>query len=301
MGKNKTKAENKDNKRGAEGFDAYYQEVFGPRWESLKAALLKESNPVSYNLSKIQTEDEKADAELRTYYLDAASILAALSLPVKGAENLLDLCAAPGGKTLVLASLMDDDANLTSNERSFERKQRLSKVVEEHIPSHIKDHITVTCSDGALWCKTKSECFDRILLDAPCSSERHVLQDEKYLDQWSPARIKTLSIEQWALLSSAYRMLKKGGILLYSTCALAPKENDEVIQRLFKKFDDCENIKLDSDYYKSVKNDTDVIKNFTSELDLPEYECTKYGYQILPDTQNGAGPIYFALVRKIGD
>lgn len=297
MGKKKAKEQIKDIKRGAAGFDAYYQEVFGSRWESLKPALLKESNPVSYNLSTLLTEEEK-DSELRTYYLDAASILAAFSLPLKGAEDLLDLCAAPGGKTLVLASLMSEDAKLTSNERSFERKQRLSKVVEEHIPSHIKERITVTCSDGALWCKTKSECFDRILLDAPCSSERHVLQDEKYLEQWSPARIKTLSMEQWALLSSAYRMLKKGGILLYSTCALAPKENDEVVERLFKKFDTCENLKIDSEYYKSVMNDISDINKFSIDLKLPEFECTKYGYQILPDAQNGAGPIYFALVRK---
>lgn len=291
MAKNKQK----DLNRGSQGFNSYYKEIFGDRWEVLKEALLKESVPVSYNLSKIKGEE---DGELRTYYLDAASILAAFSLPLKGAEEILDLCAAPGGKTLVISSLMDEDSKLTSNERSAERKHRLSKVVEEHIPSRIKENITVTCSDGAVWCKTKSNCFDRILLDAPCSSERHVLQDEKYLAQWSPARIKTLSMEQWALLSSAYRMLKDNGILLYSTCALAPKENDEVIERLFKKFDDCVNLSFESEKYQNLKNDEAKLQLFTDNVSLPDFERTKYGYQILPDKQNGAGPIYFSIIMK---
>lgn len=291
MAKNKEK----DLNRGSQGFNSYYKEIFGDRWEVLKDALLKESVPVSYNLSRIKGEE---DGELRTYYLDAASILAAFSLPLKGAEEILDLCAAPGGKTLVISSLMDEDSKLTSNERSAERKHRLSKVVEEHIPSRIKENITVTCSDGAVWCKTKSNCFDRILLDAPCSSERHVLQDEKYLAQWSPARIKTLSMEQWALLSSAYRMLKDNGILLYSTCALAPKENDEVIERLFKKFDNCVNLSFESEKYQNLKNDEAKLQLFTDNVSLPDFERTKYGYQILPDKQNGAGPIYFSIIMK---
>lgn len=291
MAKNKQK----DLNRGSQGFNSYYKEIFGERWKVLKEALLKESVPVSYNLSKIKGEE---DGELRTYYLDAASILAAFSLPLKGAEEILDLCAAPGGKTLVISSLMDEDSKLTSNERSAERKHRLSKVVEEHIPSRIKENITVTCSDGAVWCKTKSNCFDRILLDAPCSSERHVLQDEKYLAQWSPARIKTLSMEQWALLSSAYRMLKDNGTLLYSTCALAPKENDEVIERLFKKFDNCVNLSFESEKYQNLKNDEAKLQLFTDNVSLPDFERTKYGYQILPDKQNGAGPIYFSIIMK---
>lgn len=291
MAKNKQK----DLNRGSQGFNSYYKEIFGDRWEVLKEALLKESVPVPYNLSKIKGEE---DGELRTYYLDAASILAAFSLPLKGAEEILDLCAAPGGKTLVISSLMDEDSKLTSNERSAERKHRLSKVVEEHIPSRIKENITVTCSDGAVWCKTKSNCFDRILLDAPCSSERHVLQDEKYLAQWSPARIKTLSMEQWALLSSAYRMLKDNGILLYSTCALAPKENDEVIERLFKKFDNCVNLSFESEKYQNLTNDEAKLQLFTDNVSLPDFERTKYGYQILPDKQNGAGPIYFSIIMK---
>lgn len=278
----------KDALRGEQGFNSYYENVFGERWSTLKEALLKEAEPVPYCL----------DPSLRTYYLDSASILAAFSLPLKGAEDILDLCAAPGGKTLVLASLMDEGAKLTSNERSFERKMRLSKVCEEHVPQKIQENLTITCSDGALWCKTKSECFDRILLDAPCSSERHVLNDKKYLDMWSPARVKTLSIEQWALLSSAWRLLKKGGYLVYSTCALAPAENDMVVQRLFKKFDDARVLSLDDEQYKECRNDTGKIQLCSKNLVLPDTEKTEFGYHVLPDVNGGAGPIYFSIIKK---
>lgn len=274
--------------RGAAGFDAYYRELFGVRWDSLKAALQKESVPLPYSVSK----------DAKTYYLDRASIFAAYSLPLKNASRILDLCAAPGGKTLVLASLMEENASLTANERSFERKCRLVKVCGECLTEPLKPRVTVTCSDGALWCKSMSECFDRILLDAPCSSERHVLNDKKYLSQWSPARIKTLSMEQWALLSSAYRLLCRDGVLLYSTCALSQKENDSVAERLLKKFDDAEIVFLDSGWYQSCKNDAEILKACSEQFQFPSPEKTQFGYHILPDTQNGAGPIYFSIIRK---
>lgn len=315
-------ANRKDKKlnHGAQCFDLYYQSIYQERWQSLKQSLLQESNPVPFKFPQNQTSEDEKDkyiehnnngnydknekscketkTELRTYYLDAASVLVAYSLPLKDATEILDLCAAPGGKTLVLSSLMEKNAHLTSNERSFERKQRLCKVVQEHIPLQVQNRITITCSDGALLCKTKQECFDRILLDAPCSSERHLLQNEKYLLQWSPARIKTLSIQQWALLSSAYRMLKCEGILVYSTCALTPRENDEVVNRLFSKFQDATNLFFDFPEYEKLKNDFDCIKVCCPQLVFPNYERTKYGYQILPDKQNGAGPIYFSIIKK---
>ncbi|MBQ0003535.1 MAG: RsmB/NOP family class I SAM-dependent RNA methyltransferase [Treponema sp.] len=297
----KTKAN--DPLRGAQGFDLYYSEIFSDRWSVLKEALLKEAEPVSYNLTSLQGSSEVSDGnenpeELRTYFLDSASILAASSLPLKNAKNILDLCAAPGGKTLVLSSLMPDDAQLTANERSAERKHRLVKVCDEHMSQNIRNRVTITCSDGAVWCKTKSECYDRILLDAPCSSERHVLQDEKYLKEWSPARIKTLSMEQWALLSSAWRLLQKGGYMVYSTCALAPKENDSVIERLLKKFDDAEILTFESEEYLSVKNNLSILSTISPDYQIPPVEKTEFGYHVLPDSSDGAGPIYFSIIFK---
>lgn len=276
--------QNKNKLFGAEGFDQYYSSLYGTRWNSLKEAFFKENQSVEYKIPGAE----------KSYFLDSASVLASLCLPLKGAENILDLCAAPGGKTLILASRMDNNAKLSSNERSPQRKHRLSTVVSECLPPSINERIIVSCSDGSTWCTRQTECFDRILLDAPCSSERHVIQDPKYLNEWSLSRIKTVTTEQWALLSSAYRLLEPNGILLYSTCALCSEENDLMIERLYKKFN-----KTGENFIQLEPTpDLTEIKDFT-KIDLPSMEKTKYGYHILPDTAKGAGPIYFSIIKKI--
>ncbi len=269
---------------GADGFEEYYRELYGQRWDALKESFAGEGSAVEYHVTGAQ----------ESYFLDSASVLAALCLPLENATDLLDLCAAPGGKTLVLASRMGGDAKLSSNERSPERKHRLSTVVETCLPPEISERVITSCSDGATWCTRQSECFDRILLDAPCSSERHVIADPKYLNTWSPSRIKTVTTEQWALLSSAYRLLKPEGILLYSTCALCPEENDGMIERLYKKFN------KDGTAFTLLEPAPDLsqVSAFAPALTLPGFEKTKYGYMIMPDRQKGAGPIYFSIIRK---
>ena len=278
--------------RGEEGFNAFYENLFGSRWNALKKAFFSESQYVEWNCSG-----------QKSYFLDSGSVLAAVNLPLSGGNKILDLCAAPGGKTLVLAALMDEEATLTSNDRSASRKQRLVKVCDESLPPSIRERVVISCSDGAKWCTRQTECFDRILLDAPCSSERHVIADPKYLDDWTPSRIKSLAMEQWALLSSAYRMLVPGGFLLYSTCALSPAENDEVVARLFKKFDDVHSVFADIEELPSLsENICKKIEGFTGGMlpkELPGAEKTKYGFHVLPDAQNGAGPLYFALIQKV--
>ena len=286
MGKKsaKSKEAGKEKLFGAEGFEQYYGQLYGDRWQALKESFAGEGSAVEYHVTGAQ----------QSYFLDSASVLAALCLPLENAEKLLDLCAAPGGKTLVLASRMPDDAKLSSNERSPERKHRLATVVQTCLPAEISERVITSCSDGATWCTRQSECFDHILLDAPCSSERHVIADPKYLNTWSPSRIKTVTTEQWALLSSAYRLLSPQGILLYSTCALCPEENDGMIERLYKKFN------KDGSAFTLLEPEPDLnqVSAFAPSLTLPGFEKTQYGYMIMPDRQNGAGPIYFSIIRK---
>lgn len=284
-------------KKGEEAFEEYYGNLFGSRWPSLKESLKKDVSHFSLDFSA----EEK-------YFLDGASICASLCLDANSAESILDMCAAPGGKTLVICGVKQDSASLCSNERSAERRSRLDKVVHTVLPEKINGTVTVTCSDGAVLCRKQTECYDAILLDAPCSSERHVLNDKKYLDQWSPSRIKNLAMEQWALLSSAWRMLKNGGRLLYATCALSPLENDEVVSRLFRKFDNA--CTVPHDEVKKVFEEN--LSSFKAKISYGEYddaseelkrifsraERTEYGFHVLPDSSDGAGPLYFAALKK---
>lgn len=264
-------AKKKQNIKGEEAFDLYYSEVFGHRWQNLKKALFENPRQMGYSQNLLQP-----------YFLDCGSVKAAMSLPLEGATTILDMCAAPGGKSLVLASKMPEDARLTANERSFERKIRLTRVLDEHLPDSIRSRIKVTGFDASKWCTYETETFDRILLDVPCSSERHVLTDPTYLALWTPARIRNLSATQWSILSSAFRVLKRGGYMVYSTCALSKAENDDVLEKLLKKQPSAKIIQLE----------------INEEDPICAGERTKYGVHVLPDMQNGAGPLFFSLIYK---
>lgn len=272
---------------GEQGFEKYYAEIFGARWEKLKAALLQESEGVPFN------------AGAKTYFLDSASILAALTLPLDGAKKILDMCAAPGGKTLVLARRMEHDAELFSNELSFERKCRLERVVSEHLFPDVKERVKITCGDGALLCKKQDALYDAILLDAPCSSERHVLSSPTHLRQWSPARVRSLAVRQWSLLSSAFRILKSGGFLLYSTCAISNEENSNIAKRLLEKFEGKVRA-VKSDEIKIIQeSNVKKIPELFSAIEFPSFEENEFGFSVLPDAQKNSGPIYFFLAEKL--
>ncbi len=264
---------------GKAGFESFYENQFGERWKTLRAALLSSNAPVEFF----------AGGE-KTYFLDAASVCAAASLPLLGATEILDMCAAPGGKSIVLSSLMDENARLFANERSSARRNRLVSSLDSCLPETVRKRVFILPFDGSKLCleKSNNSRFDRILLDAPCSSERHVLLSEKYLSEWTHSRVKTLVREQWSLISSAWRLLAPGGFLLYSTCALCECENDGQIAHLVKKHADAEVV---------LSPLCAPVSRFTTSLIL-EPQKTKFGSFILPDETNGAGPIYFSLVRK---
>jgi 16S rRNA (cytosine1407-C5)-methyltransferase len=218
------------------------------------------------------------------YFLNYASVLAARSLRLpdpgeNGGYEILDACAAPGGKSLVIASAMPAHSRLLANELSGERRRRLSLVLDKHLPADKRDRVTVSGFDAAALGGRKKEKgrFSAVLLDAPCSSEEHVLNDQKALAAWTPARPKFLARRQWALLSSAFLLLKEGGSLVYVTCALSDEENDGCAGKLLEKYG--HQAALD-------------------EPDFSEGEKTRFGKIILPDHDEGMGPMYVARFSK---
>lgn len=104
-------------------------------------------------------------------------------MPVLEEGSCLDMCAAPGGKTLVLLSRIKENAEIQANELSADRRNRLIRVLDEHLSEETRKRIRVSSYDASRMPRYGQELYDRILLDAPCSSERHVLQNEKYLKQ----------------------------------------------------------------------------------------------------------------------
>ncbi|OWU99679.1 RNA methyltransferase [Fibrobacter sp. UWR2] len=250
-----------------EFFD-YFSNLFGERWPALLEALKGEG---------CATELRFGDG-LEPYYLDEASVFAAKTLGVEPGDRVLDMCAAPGGKSLVLASGLKGEGSLQSNDRSPDRRLRLSHVLENSLPEQWRSVVSVTGYDGVKFGMHKKESYDRILLDAPCSSDRHVLNAPEHLKVWSVKRVKRLAVEQGSLLASAVDALAPGGTLVYSTCALSPMENDDVVKKILKK---------------RPAMRLDEIAQIPAGADR-----TECGVHILPDRAAGRGPIYCARLVK---
>lgn len=284
----------KEKLNGAEGFNTYYSQIYGERWNNIKNAFTNES---AYTKFEIKGHDVPQE---EIYFLDKASFFAASILPLENASTILDMCAAPGGKSLVIASRMEDNATLVCNERSAERRNRLIKNLKLQLPESIYSRTSVTGYDGSLLCRNNREVYDRIFLDAPCSSERHVFNSLPHLQQWTAARTKNLSFTQWSLLSSAFLLLKENGILVYATCSLSPEENDKVVEKLLKKYKNAEILPFDAKHLDahSLGVNSLEVSDLINELELV-VEKTSVGYHILPDVSKDAGPIYFSLVKKI--
>lgn len=214
---------------------------------------------------------------LQYYVMDLASIFVAHALEVQDGDHVLDMCAAPGGKSLILAEMMGAEGELTANELSEARRERLKKVIQQYIPRDVRDRVWTTGRDGGKFALSHEEKFDRILIDAPCSGERHLFLDESAMKEWKKTRSEKLAQRQYALLTAGLIALKPGGRMVYSTCSISPLENDQVIARLMKK-----------------KEGFRIVE---SELPVETAERTEFGIQLWPDV-TGFGPMYYCVLEK---
>jgi len=174
------------------------------------------------------------------YYIqELASMLPIISLNPKEGEYFLDLCASPGSKTTQAAAKMNNKGNIIANEVSMGRIIILCANIERCAVTNT----IVTKKDGVAFCnkirKYNPELkFDKILVDAPCSGEGTLRSTPKTYDAWSMNTIKSLSTLQKQLFREAFRTLKVGGEIIYSTCTHAPEENEEVVSEILNLFED---------------------------------------------------------------
>jgi len=172
----------------------------------------------------------------KIYLQNEASWVPVVALNSQPGETVLDLCAAPGGKTSHIATQMQHKGRLIANDNS---RPRLIKLQHNLTRLHVTAEYTL--HDGTRLSRAFPEpIFDKILLDAPCSGEGLInLTQPKKLDSWSVAHIRRLSSLQKQLISEAWKLLKPGGKLVYSTCTMAPEENEVVVDYLLKRHDDA--------------------------------------------------------------
>ncbi len=285
-------------------FEQFYQNLYPGRWEDLKQALRQPATQVVRttfptdsmnrpNLSedhlyghKAYGDDNKGiftltgeDGLKSNYVMDPASIICANQLEVAPGDFVLDMCSAPGGKALILIEKLGSEGEIWCNEISQNRRQRLKQVIQDYCPKEIRPLVHLKGKDGIKYGIQFPETFDRVLLDAPCSGERHLLHSPTELEKWNINRTKRLAKLQYGLLCSAILATKAQGQIVYSTCSISNLENDGVIGRVLEKKSD--QIRLD-----------------LPELHIEGIERTKFGYIFLPD-KSKIGPIYFSRLKKL--
>ncbi|MDX8402506.1 MAG: RsmB/NOP family class I SAM-dependent RNA methyltransferase [Mariprofundaceae bacterium] len=167
------------------------------------------------------------------YAQGISSMLATAVLAPKPEQTVLDLCAAPGGKTGHLWQRMQARGRLVAIEAVKKRFFKLRGVLAGLGMAGIETR----CMDGrAAWRWLAGRC-DCVMLDAPCSSEaRFRIDDPASFRYWSPRKIKEMRHKQRGLLRAGIRCLKPGGVLLYATCSFAPEENEQVIADALRVF-----------------------------------------------------------------
>lgn len=170
----------------------------------------------------------------------SASAPAAL-LDVQPGMKVLDMCAAPGGKSSQLAAALQGQGLLVSNEYNAGRAEILRSNLER---MGVANAVVLNSDTGAL-AKAFPAFFDRILVDAPCSGEGMFRKNEEACGEWSLENVEMCAERQDTILDSAQQMLRSGGLLVYSTCTFSPQENEGSINRFLDRFPDFTLVNVD--------------------------------------------------------
>lgn len=173
--------------------------------------------------------------EMGLYYIQEPSAMSAAALLApKPGMRVLDLCAAPGGKSTQLATYLGDSGLLVSNEINTQRSRILSQNIER---MGIKNAI-VTNEDSFVLASHFPGFFNAIQVDAPCSGEGMFRKLPEAIEQWSTENVAICAARQKEILDNAAVMLKPGGVIVYSTCTFSKEENEDVIECFLERHPD---------------------------------------------------------------
>lgn len=180
-----------------------------------------------FRLKSVPALDKVASFKKGSFYVqDPSTLLAVTTLDPQPGERILDLCAAPGGKTTFIAQLIDDDGEIFASDAD---ERRLTQVVENCKRMHITSVTPYTAVDLRNYRDNDGDPFDRVLVDAPCSNTGVIRRRVDLRWRVTPGEIDRLKNTQLELLNRAAALVKPGGLIVYSTCSLEPEENGGVV------------------------------------------------------------------------
>ncbi len=237
----------------------FFKMVLDPLPKSIRVTKKLEKIPDSWTLDKTEIDNAffigREDQDLlplgktlehvtgKIYVQSLSSMLPVQVLDIDMGDKILDMCAAPGSKSTFLSEKMKQTGVLIANELSGSR----SKKLVANLQRMGSLNTLVLQSDGCALQAFLGQEFDKILLDAPCSSEGFSRRDSKFFEKmWSEQKIFQAAKLQKKLIISAFKMLMPGGEMIYSTCTSAPEENEIVVQYLLDEFpEEVEILKID--------------------------------------------------------
>ncbi|MDL2342473.1 MAG: RsmB/NOP family class I SAM-dependent RNA methyltransferase [Patescibacteria group bacterium] len=209
-------------------------------WSGVQSAFYEHGYSIAEGRSEVVNSAAAKDG--RIFIQNQASWLPVLALAPQPGEKILDICAAPGGKASHVAELTDNQAELWVNDNSrtrlFKLRSNFSRLGARYTEQTMYgiDRLTHVLPLAS---------FDKILLDTPCSGEGLIdISRDKDFEYWSLAQIKRLQQLQKKAIMNAWKLLKPGGTLVYSTCTMAPEENEAVVDYLLTHTEDAELLPL---------------------------------------------------------
>lgn len=225
------------------------------------------------------------------YVQEISSMLPMMALKPEDGDHVLDLCASPGSKTTQAAAMMDNGGFILANEISMGRIGILNSNLER---CGVMNTI-VTRKEGVALCERllkKSQVrFDKILVDAPCSGEGTLRKSPKTFQMWNVNMIRKIAKVQRQLAAAAIKLLKVDGVMIYSTCTLAPEEDEAIVNFLLRNFDvEVEAIRL------PLKFREGVCEWEGEEFDSEVKKCLR-----LYPQDNDTDGFFVARIRKISD
>lgn len=223
------------------------------------------------------------------YYVQEASSMFVhhvLSQWVTSDVTMLDLCAAPGGKTTCAIAALPKGSMIYANEPIHKRAQVLSENIQKWLSdTNEKDLATrvVTTNSYPKDYSKSNITFDVILCDVPCSGEGMFRKDPNAIKEWSTAKVRQCQQLQQSIVEDAWRCLRPGGLLIYSTCTLNTIENEQNIQWILDNFN-CEVLPV------STSPEWHITGSLLKGFDQPVY-------RFIPGTSRGEG-LFMAAIRK---